>query len=276
MSIVVPNRRLAQPVIGASPIPGCRALFDMRWGVDLITGRLASVNSATRMAGRQGQTHDFSSSANVRFATHPNYAITSAITVLASIDLDTRSTYGAIISKSSATSSNVPYELRIGSGISDGKVSVGRANAGGLRQFSSASDIVTAPFSGIVGFSSGTSEINSAPTNYVNGVAYATALTGGTGSGAATDNGADVWIGRRFDGVTQLDGRIYWIALFDRALDTNEIRDIWADPSIIFPTQPRRRSRVGVAGAPPGGIVGPLIGGRLMRGGALIGGRLAA
>lgn len=258
MSTRVPNRKLVQPVIGPSPIPGCRALFDLRWGVDLISGRFCSSNSATRFTGIGGQAHDFSGGSNLQWAHHPDYAITGPLTVVAFLDVDTLSNYGAIIAKQGATTNNICYEWRVGAAINDSKLQM---NRGGAACYGTA-------YAGTNQFSAGAKQVciaqrwpsdqcDAGSSVFTNGVEVGLSSTfSGSGSRTITDNGSSsVWVGRRFDtSAVALDGKIYWVALFDRGLDNNEIFNIYANPSIIFPTQPRR-SRVGVAGAPPGGFL---------------------
>jgi hypothetical protein len=68
-----------------------------------------------------------------------------------------------------------------------------------------------------------------------NGHAYAPNLAGGSGSNAVADNGSSaVCFGRRVDGGTQLDGRIYWVALWDRAISDAEFKFLFANPWQLF------------------------------------------
>lgn len=60
------------------------------------------------------------------------------------------------------------------------------------------------------------------------------AAVGGTGSGTAggspTGSGADLRIGRRADGATQMDGQVEAVLLFGEALTADDIADLWDNP----------------------------------------------
>lgn len=109
------------------------------------------------------------------------------------------------------------------------------------------------------------------PTYYVDGVPTAGVHALGSGTGAPTGSGADIRIGRRADGATQLDGAIGLLAIWRRALSGGEVAEWYRNPWQVFPV---RRLWINSAAAVAGGRIWKLAG----VGGGLVGkaGRLVA
>lgn len=247
-----------QPIVGKSPIDGCVALFDLRSGVDVILGQLPSANTGTRAVDVGGAAYDYSTTANTQFAHHPDYAITGAITAVAYFDIDALTGYGPLVSKAASSTTHMPIELRLGNtAATDSFICVVRANAGGYRQsnIGTPNRVSAASRRNMVAVRFADGTLTTTPDAFVNGSFFAMVGSGGSGTGAVTDNGAAVYLGARQAGTTQLDGRIYWVALFNRRLDNSELQQIWAEPSIVFPRNPRNRSLVGVAAGGATGTV---------------------
>lgn len=215
-----PQERTRQPPLGFSKVHpvwrsrGLVALFDARSARELISGDLATNRSSLLEAGGQSIAADFSSSANQQYAHRPAFAQTGAFSLVVTLDIDALSNYGAIIAKEASTGTNVAYELRLGSGSGGGDIDVTRANSlGSVSDSHLAADAVAAGFSGTLVVTADT-----AGNTYVYVAGQKLAHTSLGRTDASDDGASAVWIGRRYDGATQLDGRIYHIGLFDRAL----------------------------------------------------------
>lgn len=210
---------------------GLVALFDTRNAVEVISGQRASVNSSTLMPSSEGVAADFSSTANQQYAHRDAYAIIGSLTILTLLDVDALSSYGAIIAKQATTSTYTPYELRLGTSSIDSNINMVRNDVAALNSRNvSLSNLISAPARGVRLAVTATASL-SAFSAYVNGAKFSN--SGGTG--VTADNGSSsVWIGRRFDGATQLDGRIYYVALFNRILSDAEIAEWDASPWSLF------------------------------------------
>src|ERR1700744_5800617 len=90
------------------------ALFDTRRWIEVVSGVRASAKTSTLLVGRGGLGADFSGTLNQQFSHRAAFAQTGALTIVAFCDVDTLSSYGAIISKAASSTANVPYELRLG------------------------------------------------------------------------------------------------------------------------------------------------------------------
>ena len=237
-----PRARPTPNDVGASKAwigRGLVALFDARYGIERISGDRASVNTATRAVSEGGVAADFSGTANQRYAHRPAYAQSGPFSLLILCDIDALTGYGALISKQQSSTTHCPYELRIGSGATDSKFEVVRCSATnfGTAQ-ASATSILSAPAKLVRLVLSVTNSDKAAlGTLWVNGVGYS--LNGIVSGEDATGTGTpDVWIGRRQDGATQLDGRIYHIGLVNRAVTAGEAYDFTRNPWSVF--EPKR------------------------------------
>lgn len=225
---------------------GLVALFDTRLGVELIHGNRASNLSTTLTPAVAGMAADFSGTANQQYAHRPAYATTGAMTLVILCDVDALSSYGALIAKQATSTTYCPYELRIGDGSTDSKLSWLRgANGTYVFGTASASNLITAGDKAVrlIWRINADSTAGSA---FVNGAKYDFSA----GGGVPLDNGASVWIGRRSDGATQLDGRIYYVALFNRAISDGEAQAITRNPWQLYTKRPKR---VFVSGGGGGG-----------------------
>jgi len=204
---------------------GLVALFDARQAREIISGDFATNRTSLLTPSLGGMAADFSGTANQQYAHRPAYAVTGPITIVAYCDIDALTNYSAIISKMGTTTTNAPYELRVGAASANSFINFARANTL-VRDRRGTSNRLTAPFSGLIAVTAPSGLIESAATLYVNNVPTVLS-SNASGTGLGTDNGSAVWIGRRYDGATQLDGRIYYVALFNRALTDGELQEIY-------------------------------------------------
>lgn len=220
---------------------GLVALFDTRAGIELIHNNRASNLSTTRSPSAGGMAADFSGTANQQYAHRDAYSTTGAMTLVFVMDVDTLSNYGALIAKQGTTTSNGPYEVRLGTGSTDSRISMLRASSAnyGISN-ASGSDLISAGEK-IVRLVIRFTEADEVPIGhaFVNGAKLS---FGGPPVGRPpTDNMlATVWIGRRYDGVTQMDGRIYYVALFNRAISDAEALALTQNPWQLYVKRPKR------------------------------------
>lgn len=217
---------------------GLVALFDTRLGVELIHNNRASNLSTTRSPAVGGMAADFSGTANQQYTHRPAYATTGAMTLVFVLDVDALSSYGALIAKQASTVTYCPYEVRIGDSSTDGRISMLRAAAGtyGFGTVSGSS-VLAAGDKGVVLVLRLAAGNTPAGRAFINGKPYDFGTPGGD---TPLDNGASVWIGRRSDGATQLDGRIYYVALFNRAISDQEALTLTANPWQLYAKRPKR------------------------------------
>ena len=189
---------------------------------------------------------DFSGSANQQYAHRPAYATTGAMTAVVITELDALANYTALFYKQGSTTTDAPYEISVSSvgvGSSNGRITFLRANTN-YHIWSHSTDIVSAAANTrqtLIFRTNGQARLEDAPTVIVNGVKTTLDTEFNTGAtGAVTDNGAAVWIGRRYDGATQLDGRIYYVALFNRAISDAEALSLTQNPWQLFAKRPKR------------------------------------
>lgn len=194
-------------------------------------------NSSTRRATTDGMAADYANQQST-FSHNAKYDILGPITLITCVDVDTLTNYGAIISKNSGTTTNLPYELRIGDGATDSQIGFVRANSNYRAFRASTSNTLSAGSQRNIVAVTQTANIQNSPIFYVNGTTYSGVVSGtapgGTGSGAPTSNSGLLYIGKRGDGVTYLDGAIRWVVGFSRILSANEIAVFSANPYQIF------------------------------------------
>lgn len=217
---------------------GMVALFDQSQLIDVVNGIRPSSNTATLTPAYGGRSADYSGSANTQYPHIPAYATTGAFSIVCYFDVDAHTNFGALIAKQGTTTTNAPYELRIGpAAAGDSRINFLRAAAGTFASkiISSTNVIPNTPAFKQMFILTGTSaSIGTSGEYWMNGFGGTYA---GAGGANCTDNGATVWIGRRYDGATQLDGRIYYVALFNRALTGSEAREITDNPWCLFGTR---------------------------------------
>lgn len=212
---------------------GMVALFDTVHGVELISNSLASVRTALPMAAKDGAPADFSTTYQ-RYAHRPAYAQTGPCTIAMVLDVDALTNYGHLIAKQRTNGNDIPFELRLGSGSGDSRVNLTRASAsssGGAT--GSGSDLISAGSTSVLLIASMGFGIGPAFDLWIDGKKYSVAAND-DGTGASDDGASDLWIGQRQDGVTQLDGRIYYAALFDRQFSDAMASELTADRFSIY------------------------------------------
>lgn len=215
------------------------ALFDTRQARELISGAYATNRTSFPAASVAGMGEDFSGTANQQYAHRAAFAIAGPLTIVVLCDVDALTGFGAVIAKQNTTTSVTPYELRAGLSGTDTQLMLGRASAAQFMQ--SRAGTVNRVSAGARGLLLAVSDVGGVLTTanqtfYVNTVAYPAITAGGVADGSAvTDDGSSaVWIGRRFDGATQLDGRIYFVALFNRALGSGALKLLVDNPWQLF------------------------------------------
>jgi hypothetical protein len=246
----------SQPQIAAgvnwgNPIShGLGGLFDTRNAVELVYSNAAKNKTSLISATQAGLAADFSATANQQYSHRPGYAATGAVTIFAVVVIRSLSSYTAIISKEQTTTRNMPYELRLGNTSSDGAFTYGRANNADYKRSSASTSIASASVNlQTIAARSISGNPADIPDAFVGYIKTALSVKAG-GATTVTDTGADVWIGRRFDGATQLNGKILYVAVWGRALGDSEIFSLTANPWQLFATLPRR---IWAPGAAAGG-----------------------
>jgi len=215
---------------------GLSALFNAAEGREVVYNNFASSLTTTRSAGKGGICADFSSTANQQYAHRPGYAITGDLTIFVVATFRAFSNYSAIIAKQATTTTYCPYELRLGVATTDSKMNLVRASSSSFVTTAGTSNAITADsgsvqtFGWVIPAPSG-SGVTTQP--YLNGAAL-NPINQGALSSAADNGSSSVWIGRRYDGSTQLDGRIYYVALWNRLLSGEEIERLNSNPWQVF------------------------------------------
>jgi hypothetical protein len=220
---------------------GLVALFDCKAGVELVSGARASVDAVPRAASTSGTGADFSSQAQ-RYAHRLSYAVTGPITIVVLCDVDALTNFGGIIAKQASSTARTPYEIRLGGGATDSNLVFGRASNGQHYFLSTGANQVTAGQRAVRLVFTDTAGTQTAGTRnvWVNGikVAQSTLVAGAADGSAISDDGvSDVWIGQRFDGATQLDGRIFYIGLVAGVLADADIVALNANPWALYEDQ---------------------------------------
>lgn len=220
---------------------GLVALFDCRLGVEIISGARASVDGVPRAPSTSGTGADFSTQA-MRFAHRAAYGVTGPLTIVVLCDVDALTNYSALVAKQGATNNHTPYELRLGSSPTNAAIIFGRAGvtAGDYVQQTVGANLVTAGARAVLlAFTDNSSTIDGTRVTWVNGVASTMAyFSGNPGAIAVADDAtADVWIGQRFDSATQLDGRIFYVALFAGVLPDADLAAINANRYTLYEDQ---------------------------------------
>lgn len=214
---------------------GLRAVFDQRNQVELITGARPTSNSATLAAGRIGVGLDYSGTANTRYAHRPAFAVTGPITIVAALEVDTLSNYGALIAKQQTTTTYAPYELRLGLSSNQSNFSLVRGGVSSYRSEIATNDVIPSGFSGAVAVTRDVATLGGGSYNvFVSGRTASSTSSSADSNNVVDDGASDVWIGRRYDGATQLDGRIFFVALYERALPDAEGRAVTENPWQLF------------------------------------------
>ena len=172
----------------------------------------------------------------------------SGCAVLVVCDVDALTNYGGIFSSQNTYLTGGALELRLGISSTDSKIYMLRCASGGLfRDYATSSNRIAAGDKNVrllVSFPN--NNVQSAPTVYVNGVAYSAPDVGsssGTGNVLAATSSGICLGGRSADTATQLDGRIYNVWLIGRGVTEAEGIDLTRTPSspyALFVPQTRR------------------------------------
>lgn len=222
-----------QPQIGTSVAPEwrsrVRALFDGR-GFEVTTGSRPTTNTTPLQLSRLGYVGDWSGSANQQYAHQSRYIPSGPWSLVMLAEWDTLSNYSQIYSK--VTSIGTPrngVDIRAGQDTNNSRINFIGADgsAYGERALFGASifSATGAPLSLILTFDGFT--YGPGGTAYVDGVPVGTYAT--ADNTPAVDAGATAWIGRRSDGATQLDGRIYYLAIVDGQVNAAEASRIYRE-----------------------------------------------
>lgn len=202
---------------------------------------------------------DYSGTANTQFAAHNNYPFPSALTLFALIDVDELWNYSAIAACQSAATNG--WEFRLGHSPGASNLLLHRGVAGGgFRQAHTGSNrIASGSRSVAVAVSVGPGPVETVPKFFVSGGGnayfYGDATTyPDTGTGTADTTSGALYIGRRVDGVTQLDGGVHVLHLFRRALSENELRALAENPWQVF----KKSARILYFPSAGGGATGTL------------------
>jgi hypothetical protein len=183
---------------------------------------------------------DYASSRQTKYPHSLGAALTGPITLFVLTYVRAFTNYGALISKADTPDTNQPFELRCGGGATESQLIFVRARSAASKAYYATAGAITSGSNRSVFVTSPSSEINTTPTFFygpfqssltsISGTAYA----GSSGTGTCTDNGSSVYIGRRADGVTQLDGIVFFAAGWNRVLSANEINSMNRNPWQVF------------------------------------------
>lgn len=216
-----------------------RAFFDCRSAVELVHKNPAKNRSTLVFPSVGGVPADYSGTANQQYAHRPGYAITGALTILALLEVRSLNTYSAIIAKQASPTTFCPFELRLGNATGGGDINMVRANTD-YRGFKSPASLITAQPNvlQLLAVRCPNGLVETPADAVVNGVKSALSTGEGIATGLCSDNGADMWLGRRSDGLTQLDGKLYYVALSARYWADAELDKLRARPwQLLAPTQ---------------------------------------
>lgn len=138
-----------------------------------------------------------------------------------------------------------PFDLMIGP---SGEIIVVRANSG-YSSFSS-NNVMPAAAPADIGIACGAS-IGDTPEFWCNGVSVGVASSGGGGGGAPTAARNDVWIGRRKDNASQLDGLVELFIILDGRMTAAEYRVLREAPYSLLADRENHTWVAAAAGAVP-------------------------
>lgn len=249
MTVSVSSKRVtSQPHQSARPSSAfpwnkAAALYVSLGGrlVDLVNHARPITDTTNPRASANGIGAEFdgSSGEKVEFASNARNGPTGALTLLVHFEADTLSNYTPLISKQGTTTTNCPFEFRVGSTATDSRFTVTRANGSGFRVYDgAATEKLSAgrknQFAAVV-FPDGL--LTSAPTIYVfdgfgvgGFVPHATTNVAGTGTGNVTDTTNPVTIGNRSDStVTRFDGLVYSAVILPVALSEANVYAAFLD-----------------------------------------------
>lgn len=241
------NDWLTQPQDSPTPSEdwidrGMVALFDCRQGRELILDVPATTDAVPRAASTEGIAPDFSNIAQV-YPHRPQYGVTGPLSILVYCDVDALTNSGDLIGKGSGTfTTATPYGLKIGVSATDSRISLLRGGNPGVGSnnwymTASAANTFSAPINAIpILVVDPTGLLQGTRINWANGTkSSATQVAGIARAEPVTDGGGSIYIGKR--DTVYLDGRIYFIAVFNRALSDDEAQSLSSNPWQVYEPQ---------------------------------------
>lgn len=251
--IPVKTKRIWQPKLGtgidwshwAAPYLRFAIILQDGKAWDAITRRY--VQSVGEINGRRlsdALGSDFDSTDYFEFAHDPRYALVGAVTLFFRGVVDTGSAIRHFCGKhlTSGATVNV-FDFRTNADATP-LLTLVRANTA-TRNW--AGPAVTLGAYKNYAVSQGSS-IEGTPTFYVNGVPTAGTNIGGTGTGAPTSDTSTLRIGRRADGLAQLDGAASLVMGFNKVLTAKQHAELSLRPWHIFQPAKRKIWAYSVAG----------------------------
>ena len=181
------------------------------------------------------------------------YALTSPLgaTIVALVTVDAFTNYGGIIACQQTTTTN-GWEFRLGGNAStDSLILCHRSHASGFRQAAAVINQIDNSNPSFLAVNWRDNLIENPPYCLTPNTTTVTqwANLAGSGTGAITvSSSSELWIGRRYDGATYLDGGIHLIALFDRSLPFGDMYDLREDPFQVIEARAERRYFMPAAG----------------------------
>lgn len=212
---------------------GLSAAFDLQSSRDLITQATPSVNTSIQIIKNQKVGRAFSAGTNTQFPHRSNFALTGVMTALVLMDVNALSGYTPIITKQATSTTYNIYELRASTEFG-GAMALVEGRLTDYAVWETASPVISAGFSGVVGFTRNANTVTGERNFYANGKKFSSTITRSM-TGNITDDGlSPVYLGTRQDAVTKLNGNIYLAVLWSRVLSDNEIASFSANPWQIF------------------------------------------
>lgn len=212
--------------------------------VDLLSpSQEATTNTTVQRGSISGLMNDFSGTQYIEFPNQTKYQVIGAITIIALIDIRSFTNYVQIASKEGTVSNgNVAFEFRCGlANATDPTPCFIRAtaSAGTFGAWGSTGHS-TALGRRCLGVRATDGAVTTSPSFFENGRILGTGGFLGAGSGATADAGDILRFGRRPDGVTQMDGGIECVLLFNQALSNAESILLTTSPYYVFSNNTRR------------------------------------
>ena len=212
-------------------------------GLDLVTGAaVAAGNSPTPMASQEGPALDISGTSYVSAAKDPGWNITGELTLAWRGLIRTPNALGQLVGNIPSGgngATDTPFSFEYGNS-SDGSLKLVRGVAVGgdnFRVYATAAGVIAANTWTTLAVSQ-VSGYQNAPSFYVDGAARAVAFSFGLGSGATGTNNDPLWIGRRQDGYTQMDGLASVLPIAARVWSADEHAAFDADPYALIEDAP--------------------------------------
>ena len=184
---------------------------------------------------------------------HPTHNMLGEMSLAVGLRPRALTNYTHVIQKGAATgNTNCPFLFRVGSTSTDSFLLFFRANATAYRLSNTGSTRLTAGNESFIGVSAPALIESSVTMHWKDGsnvfVSQAMAMATGTGTGAATTLNEPTYLGKRNDGVTQLDGDLFYVAGFSTQLSDVGMREVATNPWALLAPLRRRVFFIGAAG----------------------------